>query len=397
MLEKCRKMYLMLRFCGPTFVSASMIKARILKEKVLILCLTGFFGLSAKGQEMLEVWPGDVNNNGIVNHVDVLWWSVAQDERGPRRPDADSAWAAEFSEAFEGVFPNGLNYAYADCDGNGRINEGDLRIIRKNFGRTRPGSEPDEFFVGNPDFDPLLSLRTDQSVLSRGETLETEVVLGANDIAVNEFFGFAFSIPYNPDIPGKKPDGATFDLAKESWMGRANAEVKQFVFNDAEAGKTYIAIYRKKKDGEADPGFGTIGIYSIIIIEDIVSGIEKVDLGLEDIKLINSDLDDRLVAVDTFSVPLEIATTLRAVSEADQRIRVYPNPVVSQAVVEWTGEGNKLKQVEVFNLLGQRLKADRSGGDRFIAVDVQVLPVGTYLLRIHTEAGLVSRMITKTE
>jgi hypothetical protein len=31
---------------------------------------------SASGQ---QVWPGDINNNGIVNNVDVLFWAVAND------------------------------------------------------------------------------------------------------------------------------------------------------------------------------------------------------------------------------------------------------------------------------------------------------------------------------
>ena len=59
------------------------------------------------------VWPGDVNNNGIVNEVDLLTLGKAFGAAGPSRGETNLIWQGEeIIEQWEGTFPNGLNYAF---------------------------------------------------------------------------------------------------------------------------------------------------------------------------------------------------------------------------------------------------------------------------------------------
>ena len=46
------------------------------------------WSVSASGQ----VWPGDVNNNGVVNNVDLLYLGFAHGHVGPARPGPSSQW-----------------------------------------------------------------------------------------------------------------------------------------------------------------------------------------------------------------------------------------------------------------------------------------------------------------
>jgi len=100
-----------------------------------------------------EVWPGDANNNGVVNYGDrsalnkyiqnanlnPLWIN------GPKRYRPDAAtnaftyytWTAQLSSAWS--TPDGC---YMDCDGNGTINTLDNIAIKFNWMRTHGTPTP---------------------------------------------------------------------------------------------------------------------------------------------------------------------------------------------------------------------------------------------------------------
>ena len=84
------------------------------------------------------MWPGDANNNGITNGVDLLYIGAGYNETGPIRSNAstlwqeqviDSLWAADYAD-------NAVNLAHGDCNGDGVINNDDLVMaIRANYFR----------------------------------------------------------------------------------------------------------------------------------------------------------------------------------------------------------------------------------------------------------------------
>lgn len=390
------KVYLIRTGVSSTFVTVIEKTNPLNRETLIILT---FFLLALTGlpaQDTLVVWPGDVNNNGIVNGVDVLYWSAAQDERGPSRPMEDTLWAEQEVAAWEGAFPDGLNYAYADCDGNGIVNEADLRIITTNFNETREGSVPDLFINGIPEIDPPLKLEPRQAAVSKGETAEFDVSLGDEVVQTTDFFGITFTIPYDPEITNRNQQGALFELEQESWMGRLNADVKEFVFNDAEAGKTHIAIYRKKKE-VVSSGEGQVGVYSIVVVEDIAVGIKSVDLGLEDVKMVDLELTDMPVVVDSASVAIDQSTSREEWLDEDHQLLIYPNPAFEEVAIEWADQAYPFDRIELFNLVGQPIRVLRPGADQSVKLNLRGLPAGIYVLRISTPAGIATRMITKKE
>ena len=85
---------------------------------VIVLVFASFFS-PLVGQ---EVWPGDINNNGTVNNVDLLYWGIAQGSAGLPRDEEGTDWGAySIDDLWGQTFSNGLDYAYADCDGNGFV------------------------------------------------------------------------------------------------------------------------------------------------------------------------------------------------------------------------------------------------------------------------------------
>jgi hypothetical protein len=76
----------------------------------------------------LAVYPGDANNDGIVNEMDVLplgvYWNVSGDGRG-----MPPLWHRQASKSWT---PQGATYA--DCNGDGLVDESDLLVIGTNWG-----------------------------------------------------------------------------------------------------------------------------------------------------------------------------------------------------------------------------------------------------------------------
>src|ERR1039458_8539318 len=67
------------------------------------------------------VWPGDADDNGEVNKRDVLHIGLAYGSTGPSRADTSSTWQAYHANDWKKTFKGGLNYKYADCNGDGKV------------------------------------------------------------------------------------------------------------------------------------------------------------------------------------------------------------------------------------------------------------------------------------
>lgn len=71
-----------------------------------------------------------MNNNGIVSKVDLLYLGYAFGKNGFARTTSSGEWAAnDLPQTREGNFPNGVKSLYADCNGDGKVDELDATII----------------------------------------------------------------------------------------------------------------------------------------------------------------------------------------------------------------------------------------------------------------------------
>ena len=91
------------------------------------------------------VFPGDANNDGIVNEVDVLplgvYWMTAGHER---EGDDPTGWFIQPAHSWDE-----LAATYADCNGDGEVNDGDLGVIESNWGLTHSMGGPVYIFTNS--------------------------------------------------------------------------------------------------------------------------------------------------------------------------------------------------------------------------------------------------------
>jgi hypothetical protein len=81
-------------------------------------------------------------------------------------------------------------------------------------------------------------------------------------------------------------------------------------------------------------------------------------------------------------------------------LKVYPNPAREQVSIDFTLETASQVIIGVYHLTGQHTKSvtntNLHTGDHHIRFDTNDLPDGIYLLRIQTDAGVISqRLIIK--
>ncbi len=88
------------------------------------------------------VWPGDCNNDGIVDYLDYLAIGLAFNYTGFARIDNTIDFTPKYSEdwptSFTDALNNGSNHKYADSGGGGSINFADTTAVIQNFGLTHP-------------------------------------------------------------------------------------------------------------------------------------------------------------------------------------------------------------------------------------------------------------------
>lgn len=400
----------------------------------VILLLIAQWGIVLHAQ-VQQIWPGDINNNGIVNGVDLLYHGVAEGNIGPKRIETGSNWEGYTSApSWLNNFTDGINFSNADVNGRGEVEQSDRKVLwRQNYGNTHGIINADTYSVGNPAQDPVLALTTSSSILEAGDALNLSLSLGDASRTVDHFFGITFTIKFDPQYfadeqtaPLWNPNVFSLDLLPNTWLNGNNGNgAEVFVQLNNEAGEIEVVILRKEI-GESS-GHGDIA--SIMIIVEDIAFMEDIDTGItvEKIKMVDQNLFEYPVAGSTEYVTI-LATPTQALTTTDSsdspanevtnkkgannatesiqednvpfsnekqlQVNVYPNPVVNQVTIATNDEDNVLKNVRLFSA-GGLLLADHQPATEETQVDMTNLPKGNYFLHLTTSNGTTVKQVTK--
>ena len=193
------------------------------------------------------VWPGDADNNNIVNVIDYLYVGLDHGKNGFSRFNATTNWIGQTCSNWFFNGPNGVNDKHSDCTGNGQINDGDLAIVELNYGEVHGAITP-------PNAQPInnslsTSNNTSASSFATG-TFAIDIFLDQNTTDLN---GMTFTIDYN--VSGAL-DEVEFIL-DESWFGDEGVNTAAMAHCLPNQNKIDIAITRT--DGFSAAGSGKIG------------------------------------------------------------------------------------------------------------------------------------------
>lgn len=325
------------------------------------------------------VWPGDANFDNIADNFDLLNIGLAFGKDGPTRaagPVIDStdistgvSWEPQEATDWDARFINGLNLKHADCNGDGVINESDVRVIQENYFFTHGTLPEKNESIGN-ETDPALYVDFPAiSDIKSGEEFRVPIIFGTTNIPA-EAYGLAFTIKFDPRVI---TDGY-IDFT-DSWMGDLK-DLLTIQQNISSNGLIEVALTRKDRTNPF--GAGVIGNF-IVIIDDIeaLTG----ESSIEVVKVQAVDKDGNFLAVHT---PKTVLTSLTNTEDSSVDIEggidVFPNPTTDILTVK-----HKLEiAAESINIRSISGKFIQSVTPSQTEIPVNNLAEGVYLIEFKT-------------
>ncbi|MEL6656366.1 MAG: T9SS type A sorting domain-containing protein [Bacteroidota bacterium] len=257
---------------------------RTLSLLILSLCFSFF----ANAQ---MIWPGDINNNGIVNGVDFLYWGVANQATGPNRPDGNTIWQEQaMGNPWTKQFPQSTNYAYADANGNGQVDANDADALSQNFGLVHGTQVPDNFQPELPIdvVAPGMLFNQFEDEVVSGQAAEVLFLLGDN-MPFESFYGLTFTLNYHPGIL-QAEDGLLVSLYSESFFNPTNTGVAAFVQNNSAAGTATVTFVRT--DQTDVQGAGKVARFILNFADLTLPGTpDQLPFSVTDIMAIDSEMN----------------------------------------------------------------------------------------------------------
>ncbi len=342
-----------------------------------------------------QVWPGDVNDNGIVNNIDLLYMGEAFFTFGPPRAPGEQGpdWEEKTIDMpWPEDFPNGVNHAFADCDGDGFVV--DDYVIEQNYGLTHGTVIPDDFTTGTQGNDPPLFAEAAVASMFESSLAFLRINLGTPALTVSDMQGIAFTIRFDPDI--------FTDISAEffpgEWIETDASDVLVVVNEDEDEGTIDVALRRIGNDTGGLSGFGEVALF-FIVIEDNVVGMSdpsiETPISIEKVRLLDEDFNETPVYADTTLITILNDDPVTSTTEAEENaISIYPHPASSFLMVE-SPQGN-IRAIEVTSLSGKLLLTQDYGfGQRTARLDTSGLPAGLHAIKVLTDdRGWLVKKIT---
>lgn len=308
----------------------------------------------------LAVWPGDTNNDGEVDQADVLPLGQYWGTTGPARDSKTCQWSSYTVEPWS---PEAATYA--DANGDGEVDQADVLCIGQNWGRSH-------------------STEGGAALAKQGDGPQGAVRLRPAQVSGREAW-LEISVEGTGPMTGASA-ALSFPAREASVLsvqpGPAVGSDAIFESNvDGQDGT--IALGTSRKNGTVPEG-GILARVKMRFEESSSQAssvtVQEATAGLKSGRLLS--LEGRRAAM-----PGEVA--LEAPS---------PNPVHSEAQVQYALPETRQVRLVLYNALGQEVKTlvtgTRQAGRHRIQLETSELASGLYFLRLKVEETAETRKVT---
>jgi hypothetical protein len=344
-----------------------------------------------------QLFPGDTNNDGVCNYLDLLPIGISYGQTGPSRPGASLDWLPQAYTDWPGTLPgSALNLAFADADGNGQIDSLDLDAFLLNYDSVQAEAipEPGDYFPGDTVFAELFIEATiDEDTVEAGDT----VFMQLNFLPEPTFpaTGLALAIEYDTSLVVDSlvrfiPDTLAGDLLFV-WATSQGPSI----WRSPQPGRLEIAA-----SGKGVPAFDVqrpIGTVQFIIVEDITRSDSAFVNFKPEIKSPIAVRPDGAVAVPFFDSP---EVTLFQLLSADSKrlaekkeIICFPNPFENEVSVRLKGE--EIHQIEVVDISGIPMESYLFNGEEEVTLSLGHLQPGMYMLKLFSSRHISVQQLIK--
>ncbi|MFK7981597.1 MAG: T9SS type A sorting domain-containing protein [Saprospiraceae bacterium] len=339
------------------------------------------------------VFPGDANDDDLVNIFDVLNLGIGFNKLGEIRPNASitpilqAAFDWEFFTFFD------LDFKHIDCDGNGVVSVADYAAIDQNYQKI---TTQKDFEVDATLPEVSLVFPANSILINPNQTevsIPVDLVVGANGLAVDNLYGIALAVNYDKSLI--KDIQTTYDPT--SFIGNTEETLVREKLLTGE-GQVGYAITRTDQFGVN--GSGNIAEFALILDLDLILGRSESVLELDIIDLIVVDSSGREIPVtvtddnpDVTIIFDENALTNTAEQLLTKQFEIYPNPVKDELTIDLAKDLDLTNgRIEIFNTLGQKVVEQAIANHQTI-LPASTLASGVYWVKVAIEDGIGIRAL----
>jgi hypothetical protein len=316
--------------------------------------------------ERVEVWPGDTNDDGVVDETDVLILSAYWNSRGPLAVYQTRSWEARPVESW---IP--IQATFADANGDGIVNQSDLLPIGLNFGQSRiVGRQvwPDDAIASVPlsrlsaGEEAVLYIFADEEIPLTGLSMRINISgVDEHDWNIRSVRGMEWSENWKEEgrlleFNTRIDEGISSAIAHRG-VARAGSKTKEL------AEVTIVAV----SDWEADATAELVRV-------SVVNGREIMTLANA---VITTDSEG-----DITGPPVELP-------QLTELMQNYPNPFNPTTTIRYTLSQPSDVRVDVYNALGARvatlIQEAQAAGEYAVPFDATNLSSGVYFYRLQTQ------------
>lgn len=322
------------------------------------------------------VWPGDADDNSVVDEVDVLALARHWGKQGTARQNASTRWEGQPVTVW-----NDTSATFADTDGNGEVNKSDLRAITFNFGETHQQVQPLNTNKDSEDSYPEIA-NNQLKVQSVGDT----VSIGVKTSSYFEVNGLSTRIRVK-NLPEDAYEIVGIEPGK--WYGIWQDANKSMMFRNINSDLATIAASAQGLNNTV-----LINSNELLFTVKIVALKEwdaDAEVSLNHFKALNRE--GEIVDADNDAVITDLGDDNRqpehSSSDLPDELKLlgnYPNPFNPETRISFEVPETQHVTVRVYNMLGQEvatLMNDQvSAGSHAVNFRANELSSGMYIYRL---------------
>ena len=338
------------------------------------------------------VLPGDVNQDGVVDMVDMIMVHHNSGFTGLYRPNSSTDFEPQFSLSWNEETYFGNDLKHLDTDGNGIILQEDLDVVDQNYNLYTDIEEiplpvlegfyvniafeeeeiivPDAFDLTNISTSAIINFHGSGQVLSNVSAVSFEIEHSDEDFLKTE------------DIVFLQTDPDFFETENE---------IPNKIFRQLSENQNSLDIAVSTLMPEGKTGIGRIGQLDFIIISDIIEARSEIEIPINikigDIKVHFND--GSIFTVDTNIDADQLTIVKETVTEVEdqvleQEFTLSPNPVVDNLrLVMPEGIDQSLRsRINILNAAGVLVYSLNIEAEDAPVIDLESLESGVYLMEL---------------
>lgn len=290
----------------------------------------------------LIVWPGDTNNDQIVNQADILPIGLFWGNTGPTRPNASTSWVGQPASPW---IPQASTFA--DANGNGIVDQADVLSIGLNWNQTHGSSS----FITERTKKTNINDKTNTALL---RVMDFEDINSGKEFfveihadAVTKLFGISFELLYPSTLV--EPQFAT----PSDWMGD---DIIFFPNINKNSGKISIGVTRKAGQKGLD-GSGVVTRIKMTLLNRTLFKEQEADISLQNV--VAFDQSGKVIPFEVSNYSIKISNKSPSSNNAPNKFLLYdntPNPFNPTTKISYDLPKRADVILEIFDILGRHIR-----------------------------------------